>query len=153
MYNIKGNQWAIPEFGLLNIPEHLKRHRDGWAIQTDKDTWWMWRDADNGHNYMDSLREAGAFAVTIGSLPTDEARECNKLFRQDRLTQTGVLGVFFRSGLKQAYHVIVDGQITIFPYNDGKGFTAAVRALGTLMSQETKDFIRKVGVNDRIRMA
>jgi len=153
MYNVKNNQWAIPELGLLNIPEHLQRQRDGWAIETDKDTWWVWRDVDHGHNYMDSLREAGAFAVTIGSLPTDEARAANKLLRQDRLTQTGVLGVFFRSGLKQAYHVIIDGQDVAFPYNDGKGFTAALRGLEKLISAETREFVRKADVKTTIRLA
>lgn len=153
MYNIKGNQWAIPELGLLNVPEHLQRLRGGWGIETDKDTWWMWRDADFGHNYMECLSEAGAFAVTIGSLPIEEARECNQLFRADRLTQTGVLGVFFRSGLKQAYHVIVDGQNVAFPYNDGKGFVAAVKAVEKLMSTATKEFIRRAEVSSKIRLS
>jgi hypothetical protein len=152
MFNTKGNQWVIPELGLLDIPEHLERHRDGWAIATELDAWWMWRDVDHGYNYMESLREAGTFAITIGSLPIDEAREYNKLFRQDRLTQTGVMGVFFRSGLKQAYHVILDGKVTIFPYNDGKGFCKAAKAVEQLMSDATKAFIKKVGVLPTMRL-
>lgn len=152
MFNTKGNQWVIPELGLLDIPGHLVRMRDAWAIETDKDVWWAWRDADHGWNYMDSLREAAIFAVTIGSLETEQAREYNELFRKDRLTATGVVGVFFRSGLKQAYHVVLDGLVTIFPYNEGKGFVKAVAASEKLMAPTTKSFIQRVGADARLRL-
>jgi hypothetical protein len=152
MFNTKGNQWVIPELGLLDIPDHLVRMRDAWAIETDVDTWWVWRDVDHGWNYMESLREAAVFAITIGSLETEEARMCNDLYRKDRLTATGVIGVFFRSGLKQAYHVILDGVVTIFPYNEGKGFCKAVAASEKLMSATTKNFIKRVGADARLHL-
>ena len=152
MFNTKGNTWVIPDLGLLEIPDHLIRMRDAWAIETDVDTWWVWRDADHGWNYMDSLKEAAVFAITIGSLETDEAREYNKLYRADRLTPTGVLGVFFRSGLKQAYHVILDGQVTIFPYNDGKGFCKAVAGSLKLISDKSKAFIKRVEADATVRL-
>lgn len=152
MYNTKGNQWVIPEMGLLDIPPHLLRTAKGWGIVTDADTWWRWDDVDHGYNYMESLRVAGPFAVTIGSLASEETRECIKLMHENRLTQTGVLGVFHRSGLKEAYHVIVDGQNVRFPYNDGKGFMVAVKAVSKIMSATTKHFIERVGVEAKVKL-
>jgi hypothetical protein len=148
MLNTKGNQWVIPELGLLNIPEHLERIRDGWAIAAGEESWFQWLDQKHGYNFMDSLRKAASFAVTIGSLPIEEARAWREMYEKGRLTPTGVLGVFYRTGLKQMYLVIVDGQVVEFPYADGRGFGKAATAVDKVMTADTKAFLKKVAVTE-----
>ena len=151
MYNTMGNHWVIPELGLLDIPEQLERRKHGWGISTGQGSWWLWNDADHGSNYMESLREAAAFAITIGSLEVDQARAYIELYRKDRLTPTGVLGVFYRSGLKQGYHIILDGQVVEFPYMDGRGFGKAATAVPSIMSAKTNAFVKKIGLSNVFR--
>ncbi len=145
MFNTSGNQWFVPDVGMFNIPKHIKRRNGAWGIAIGVEMWWLWRDSDHGQNHLNSLNAAAAFATTIGSLEVEDARAYIDLCKKGRLTPTGVHGVFYRSGLKQGYHAIIDGDVVEFPYADGRGFCKAAAAVTTMMSEETKRFIDKVG--------
>ena len=151
MLNTMGNQWVVPSMGLLEIPEKLERHAGDWRIYTNDDTFWSWRDADHGYNHLDSLRAAAPFAVTMGTLDPEQIREYRTLYDKGRLTPTGVLGVFYRAGLKAAYLIVLDGDVVEFPYADGRGFGKAATAAGKLMSEKTKSFLKKIEVTSDFR--
>lgn len=144
MLNTKGNTWITPGIGIMDVPEHLIRRGNSWAISVEGGSWWMWNDVDYGMNHLQSLREAVPFAVTVGSLDADTAREYITMYQKGRLTPTGVLGVFYRSGLKESYHVILDGEVVIFPYAAGRGFCKAVAAAEKMTSDRLKRFIRVI---------
>lgn len=129
MFNVKRNQWSFGELGLVDIPVNVVRlpRNNGWGIPTEAGAYWAWEDSRYGENPLAALRAASAFALTVGSLPVTEARLTLELFRKGRMVGTGVFGVFYRSGLKEAYYVILNGITVVVPYNRGRGFTEALR--------------------------
>lgn len=129
MFKIRDNRWTMGDAGIIDTPVGLERtsNNQGWCLQTTAGTQWQWLDNKYG-NHLDSLAMASVFALTIGSLEYEETLDYLQLLGKDRLVNTGVLGVFYRGGLRQAYHVILNGEVVVFPYADGRGFTRAVKA-------------------------
>lgn len=152
MLNTFGNTWVTAGIGIMDVPEHLIRRGNSWAIAVEGGSWWMWDDATYGRNHLESLREAVPFAVTVGSLDAETAREYITMYQKGRLTPTGVLGVFYRSGLKESYHVILEGEVVVFPYAAGRGFGKAATAAERMMSDRLKRFIRVIELESTFSM-
>ena len=133
MIELIGGSWLIGELGGFDLPANVKRceRSPRWRVYSEADTFWEFPDSKWGNPYL-SMREAVQFAVTIGSISYQDTVECRELTIKHRLHETGVLGVYLRSGLGEGYWVIYDGNLIKLPYNDGKGFITAVRTLNDL---------------------
>lgn len=133
MIELIGGSWLLGELGVFDLPANVKRcdRSAKWRVYSDADTFWEFNDSKWGSPYL-SMREAIHFAVTMGSLRYQDTLECLELTRKLRLSETGVLGVYLRSGLGKGYWVIYDGNLIKLPYRNGKGFISAVRTLDEL---------------------
>lgn len=143
MLHIKDNTWAMGQLGLFDLPENIERHTrsSSWRVVTAGGSFWEYSDISYGSPYY-SLKAAVRMAITIGSLPYAEASLYMGLIFKNRLSETGVTGVYYRGGLKESYKVIYNGQLIKIPYDKGKGFTRAVRALEEILDP-TVEFLRE----------
>lgn len=134
--------WLLGELGVFNLPANVKRcNRSAmWKVYSEANTFWEFKDIDSGSHYL-SLKKAIQFAVTIGSLSYQDTIECLELTRKFRLAETGVLGVYHRRGLHEAYWVAYGGNLIKVDYEKGKGFMKAVRTLEELKVPSVEKFL------------
>lgn len=143
MLHVKDNRWVMGQLGVFDLPKNIRRcsRSCSWRVVSEGGSFWEFKDIEHGSPYY-SLKEAVRLAITIASLPYKEASEYTSLLRKGRLSETGVTGVYYRKGLKESYKVIYNGQLIKIPYDKGKGFTRAVRALEEILDP-TVEFLRE----------
>lgn len=139
MRQLSKRMWLFGELGLFVLPENVERseYSDAWKVTTSMDTFWEFPDVKYG-NHLHSLHHAVAYAITLGSLPYELCLEHRALMAKDRLSETGVPGVYYRAGLKEQYVVAYCGQFHVVPYCKGKGFTRAVKLLDSIKVAEVE---------------
>lgn len=134
MLQVNATRWVLGELGIFDLPKNVQRDTitASWRVTNSKGSFWEYTDSQYGNHYY-SLKEAVRMAITIASLPYQSACEYMQLINKNRLHETGVTGVYYRSGLKETYVVIYNGSQVKVPYDKGKGFTKALRLLEELL--------------------
>lgn len=134
MFQVDANRWVFGKLGVFDLPKNIQRHSptSSWRVYSTEGTFWEFSDLRYG-NHWHSLIEATRLSITVASLPYVDACEYMGLIHKQRLTETGVTGIYYRRGLKESYKVIYNGSLVKIPYDNGKGFTKALRVLEELL--------------------
>lgn len=144
MLQVNATRWVLGELGIFDLPKNVQRDTitASWHVTSSAGTFWEFKDSEYGNHYH-SLKAAVRMAITVASLPYQTAREYMELIIKNRLTETGVTGVYYRSGLKESYKVIYNGSLVKVPYDSGKGFTKALRVLEKLLDPSVEALRRQ----------
>lgn len=144
MLQVNATRWVLGQLGIFDLPKNVRRDVSSasWHVVSSAGTFWEFRDIEYGNHYH-SLKAAVRLAITVASLPYQSACKYMELIYKNRLAETGVTGVYYRSGLKQSYEVIYNGSLVRVPYDNGKGFSRAVKVLEKLLDPKVEELRNK----------
>lgn len=128
---LEGNRFVIINIGVLELPECVSRlpKNDGWGVTPlNRDGKCIeFYDKHFKDGVLGALRKAVAFAIVFGDAEAHSIESRMLEMQKERLKETGVTGVYHRSGLQEYYLVKLGCLETIVAYDNGKGFTKACR--------------------------
>lgn len=126
---LEGNKYVLLTVGVVELPDCITRlpKNDGWMVKAPN-LKIRFLDKDFKEDEIYCLKKAVAFAAVFGQTANAEIIEKRMVeMQKDRLRETGVTGVYHRSGLQEYYLVKLGGFEAIIEYNKGKGFVEACR--------------------------